>query len=443
MYSNLAGTRNHAKNGEEVRRTSLKLHSATGAGRAEAQFSILDLGDAVRLSAWTAPTGRGPFKEQATEAFSALGEILAQSSRPTHLTNLTVFLRKAAGQRFCEEWLAGRYGSKVPPTTFVLQSPCSGAELGIEAWAVGGKAVQVEHYGPHALAVSHHGLRWVHCGGVTAGSAADSVYGQTIAGLERMREFLAYAGSGFEHVVRTWFYLGGITGRDLNRVQRYHELNRARTDFYHGIPFCHPLWDAHGSRGVYPASSGTGTSGASLVMSCLGLQARDAQAFLLPLENPQQTPAYAYHPRYSPKSPKFSRAIALVTPNDVTTWISGTASVVNSESRHPGNFARQMHQTIGNLEGLIDRENFSLHGVKGVRAGLRDVLNLRVYLKRLQDFPQCRAICEKRFGSIPTVYALADICRSELLVEIEGLAFSKRQNSPSATRNALGGNERD
>jgi hypothetical protein len=33
-------------------------------------------------------------------------------------------------------------------------------------------------------------------------------------------------------------------------------------------------------------------------------------------------------------------------------------------------------------------------------------------------------VCERRFGAVPTIYALADVCRPELLVEIEGVAFS-------------------
>jgi hypothetical protein len=50
---------------------------------------------------------------------------------------------------------------------------------------------------------------------------------------------------------------------------------------------------------------------------------------------------------------------------------------------------------------------------------------IRVYLKRPEDLVKCRAICERRFGPVPAVYAVADICRPELLVEIEGVAFSR------------------
>jgi enamine deaminase RidA (YjgF/YER057c/UK114 family) len=181
--------------------------------------------------------------------------------------------------------------------------------------------------------------------------------------------------------------------------------------------------DPQAPRAVYPASTGIGAQGSGLVLSCMALQTDRRDAFLLPLENPQQTPAYAYHPRYSHKSPKFTRAMALVLEDYVTTWISGTASVLNSESCHEENLEKQTELTIDNIERLIAQENFAVHGVPGVGASLRDLAKVRVYLKRATDFHRCRAICQRRFGAIPTVYAVADICRPELLVEIEGVAF--------------------
>jgi len=43
----------------------------------------------------------------------------------------------------------------------------------------------------------------------------------------------------------------------------------------------------------------------------------------------------------------------------------------------------------------------------------------------------CKAICDERFGTIPVIYAVADVCRPELLVEIEGVAFSRRGSAAS------------
>jgi enamine deaminase RidA (YjgF/YER057c/UK114 family) len=55
----------------------------------------------------------------------------------------------------------------------------------------------------------------------------------------------------------------------------------------------------------------------------------------------------------------------------ITTWVSGTASIVDSESRFTGNVEGQTEQTIDNIERLIAPENFATHGLKGAGATLR------------------------------------------------------------------------
>jgi enamine deaminase RidA (YjgF/YER057c/UK114 family) len=109
----------------------------------------------------------------------------------------------------------------------------------------------------------------------------------------------------------------------------------------------------------------------------------------------------------------------------VTTWVSGTASIVNAESCHLGDPAQQTEQTIDNIERLIAQENFTLHGLKGAGASLHDLAKVRVYVKRPEDLAKCREVCQRRFGAVPAIYAVAGICRPELLVEIEGVAFSR------------------
>jgi enamine deaminase RidA (YjgF/YER057c/UK114 family) len=401
------------------------VSSRAGLHAAEApNYSFIDLGDSARVALMLTPRGRGALAEQVCEVLASLQAVLAKQPQPMAVTSQTVFLRAAAERPECERLLAAHYGTSLPVTNFVLQPPGDGAALALEVWAIGGDSVRVEQFGSHALAVSYDSVRWVYCAGIEAAGASLGVYAQTSAVLERMSAALAKAGSGYEHVVRTWFYLGGITEPEA-RTQRYKELNRARSDFYRDIRFCHSLLNPHTSHGLYPASTGIGIAGTSLVGSCLTLQTQRPDAFLLPLENPQQTPAYAYHPKYSPDSPKFSRAMALVLGHYVTTWISGTASIVDSESRYLEDIERQTDQTIDNIERLIAPENFACHGVKGAGAHLQDLAKVRVYIKRPQDFAKCKAVCERRFGTVPAIYAVADVCRPELLVEIEGVAFSR------------------
>jgi enamine deaminase RidA (YjgF/YER057c/UK114 family) len=117
--------------------------------------------------------------------------------------------------------------------------------------------------------------------------------------------------------------------------------------------------------------------------------------------------------------------VVLVLGDYVTTWISGTASIVNSETWHAGDVEKQTEQTITNIERLIAPDNFAMHGVAGAGASLHDLAKIRVYLKRAEDLAKCRAVCQRRFGSVPVIYAVADICRPDLLVEIEGIAFTR------------------
>jgi enamine deaminase RidA (YjgF/YER057c/UK114 family) len=395
------------------------VESAEGAA-----YSFVDLGDSARVALSLAPGGRGPFREQAREVMAALQAILAKQPEQMTVTVQTVFLRDAADQAECEAIFGAHYGAQWPVTNFVSQPPCSGAALALEAWAIGGDSVRIERYGLEALVVSYDSVRWVHCGGVKALASLDGAYPQALDALARLSRVLARAGCGLEQVVRTWFYLGGITDPEA-KVWRYQELNRARSDFYRAIRFHSSRLQRDNPPGVYPASTGIGMSSPGLVIGCLALETDREDVLLLPLENPQQTPAYAYHSKYSSQSPKFSRAMALRLGDYLTTWISGTASIVGSESCHPGDIEKQTEQTIDNIQRLIASDNFAAHGVSGAGAALHDLAKIRVYLKRLEDLDKCRAICRQRFGAVPAVYAVADICRPELLVEIEGVAFSR------------------
>jgi enamine deaminase RidA (YjgF/YER057c/UK114 family) len=398
-----------------------------------AEYSSLHLGGWTRVAMMITPRGGGTFSQQVAEVLSDVRAIMEKQPCPVQVTVQTVFLSRAGDQPECERLMAAFYGARPPMTNFVIQPPCGGAALAVEAWAIGGDAVRIDRFGPHAIAIDYDGVRRVYCAGITPDYSLPGVHEQMTDGLRRMRAALLKAGTDFQHVVRTWFYLGGIT-EPQGDVQRYQELNRARADYYRDIRFCCSLLKANVPRGVYPASTGIGMAGAGLVLSSLAVETKRPDVFLLPLENPQQTPAYAYHPKYSTQSPKFSRAIALVLGDYVTTWISGTASIVNSESRHPADIEKQTEQTIDNIERLISPENFALHRVRGGGARLGDMAKIRVYLKRAEDLARCKAVCDRRFGSVPAIYATSDVCRPELLVEIEGVAFARCNQVPDVSR---------
>jgi hypothetical protein len=51
-----------------------------------------------------------------------------------------------------------------------------------------------------------------------------------------------------------------------------------------------------------------------------------------------------------------------------------------------------------------------------------------VYIKRAEDYQKTRRVCESLLGELPAIYAIADVCRPDLLVEIEGVAIAARRD---------------
>jgi len=383
---------------------------------------VLELGGFARLAIMAVPGSRGTFREQAQELFAQVRCIISRQSVPLTPVTMMVFLRHGANEAACREIARGCFGEAMPVTTFAAQPPCDGAALGIELWAWGGPRVKVSRFGPELVCAEVDGIRWVYCGGIHGDSTADA-YRESSTAFEAMARQLARAGVGYEQVMRTWLYVNQIT-EGLEGHQRYQELNRARTDFYRHIPFGSKTRKGLAPETIYPASTGIGSNGDRIAMACMALDTRRPDVFIVPLENPQQTPAYDYTARYSPQSPKFSRAMAVVQGHYIATLVSGTASIVNSRTVFPGDVARQTTQTLDNIEQLIAPENFAQHGMPGSGATLRDVAKLRVYVKQMEDYERCREVVEARLPNVPAIYLQADVCRPNLLVEIEAVAFS-------------------
>lgn len=390
------------------------------------RHSLIGLGALARLAVMIEPSGRGPFRKQAEELFTQLVCIMSHQCTPLTATTMMVFLRDGGDEMECRAVIQHHFGDVQPVLNFVVQPPCSGAALGVELWALGGTGVEVRRYNPHVISVEFEGIRWIHCGGVYGRPSEYGAYGESISAFRQLEQHLALANVGFGDVVRTWIYLNQITAGPDGK-QRYQELNRARTDFFDDVKLCGTMAGPGAPERIYPASTGIGTQGGNIVMSCMALASERRDVFVMPLENPQQTSAYAYERVYSPKTPKFSRAMAVVQGRFVATLVSGTASIVNSVTMHHGDVVQQTRQTLENIEKLVAPENFARHGLAGGGATLKDIAKLRVYVKHVEDYERCRACCEELLPGVPAIYLHADVCRPDLLVEIEAVTFSPFQ----------------
>lgn len=141
------------------------------------------------------------------------------------------------------------------------------------------------------------------------------------------------------------------------------------------------------------------------------------------IENPRQVSAYRYPRRYGPRSPSFARATAVAGPHDsVLLMISGTASVVGHRTLHEGDVAAQLEELIRNLETLLSESAGKL-GRPGL-ATFDESSLLRVYVRHGADWPAIERRLRERWPGVRLAGLRGDVCRTELLVEIEAVSRS-------------------
>jgi len=211
---------------------------------------------------------------------------------------------------------------------------------------------------------------------------------------------------GYPHVYRLWNYMADITGHS-HGLERYRQFNLGRQDAFKAC--------RRDVAGNVPAACALGTTEGPLAIAFLA-----GKTLSKPIENPRQVSAYDYPQNYGPRSPTFSRAsLAHIGGNEIL-LISGTASIIGHRTMHPGDVQEQTRETLRNLEAVIQAANLQARK-PGFSLGH---LCCRVYLRHLADLAAVQAILHERMGAgCNAVFLQADVCRQDLLVEIEASAW--------------------
>lgn len=130
--------------------------------------------------------------------------------------------------------------------------------------------------------------------------------------------------------------------------------------------------------------------------------------------NPRQVDAFKYPRQYGPSSPSFARATTLELGDHRLLFISGTASILGHNTVHRDDLRLQLYTTNDNILYLLKENGFKRNNIQ----------TLRIYLRHQEDLTECQAIVEELFPNTRAIYTHADICREELLVEIECFCVS-------------------
>ena len=222
--------------------------------------------------------------------------------------------------------------------------------------------------------------------------------------------FHVLAQSASPHLLRLWNYFPSING-DGGGVERYRQFNAGRQQAF-----------IEARRSAFEGSPAA---------CALGMQAGPLRVYFLAgrtpplaIENPRQVSAYRYPDAYGPRSPTFSRAALAEVGQCTALFISGTASIVGHTTMHVGDVRRQTEESLTNIAAV--------RAVAAERAGRpfpADALTYTVYVRRPTDLAAVREIFEAAVGArsraaLEAIYLQADICRADLLIEIEAHGFA-------------------
>jgi chorismate lyase / 3-hydroxybenzoate synthase len=211
--------------------------------------------------------------------------------------------------------------------------------------------------------------------------------------------------TGHRHLIRIWNYLPEIN-RETGGDERYRLFNAARQRAFRN--------SGRATTGAVPAACALGSPAGSPI--CIHFLAARTPPQMI--ENPRQTSAYHYPPKFGRHSPTFSRACVWGEPGSANLFISGTASIVGHESIHRGDVAAQTRETMDNIGALLAEAN----RIVGSGSYSAAALNLKVYVRRPDDLPAIKAALSRILRPATQVlYLQADVCREDLLVEIEAV----------------------
>jgi hypothetical protein len=223
------------------------------------------------------------------------------------------------------------------------------------------------------------------------------------------------------HPVRVWNHLPEIHAPAPDGRDRYMAFNAGRFHAYGQW-----LGGAGAFDRTVPTASGVGHDGPDLVIHALGSKMPG-----IAVANPRQIAPYRYSKRFGPLPPCFARATVLPASeaHQQRVLVGGTASIRGEESLYLGDIGRQTSETFHNLAHLVRAAmepgvgNAPELTDQDARRWMALFRELRVYYPREADQAFIKGSVLADFSpSCRFEFIRADLCRAELLVEIEGLA---------------------
>lgn len=337
-------------------------------------------------------------------------------------------------QKQAAEIMRGFFKDDLPPFSIVGQAPEKGLKIALYAEALpsAGTTAILKYKSSGGIpycSVEGEWHREVLGAGLTAGEGTAGIIDQSETAFRLMKKILKRESLVLGDVVRQWNYIENllrVRRTPAGKSQNYQAFNDIRRRFYGRTRF----------PAGFPAATGIGMSSGVVVLEFLAISP-SKDLHLVPISNPRQIDAHRYsqavlvgdpEKKDRPKAPPlFERAKYVGHGRSGLIFISGTAAVRDEATAARTDVESQTWITMENIQTLISRANLRNHGIE-TRHDAWPLSYLRAYVKRREDLPVVRKICQKAFGDIPAHFVQADICRRDLLVEMEGVARLRPEN---------------
>ena len=321
----------------------------------------------------------------------------------------------AAQPRSWWQNVLGVVGFEKPPTIAEVRIPVSasmtpslGANDLCEVWRVAGPRIQLSSGEARQSRVRYRFCEDLLFGSLTIDEPDDenrarALLHATATAYQEIFDILNH--TQHRHLIRIWNYVPEIN-RHTGGDERYRLFNSARRLAFRN--------SGRATTGAVPAACALGSPAGSPISIYFLAAQRPPKT----IENPRQTSAYHYPPKFGRHRPIFSRACVWGEPGDAKLFVSGTASIVGHETIHRGDVAAQTRETMVNISALLGEANRVVGSARYSVAGLK----LKVYVRKPADLPAIKAALSRTLSSAANIlYLQADVCREDLLVEIEAV----------------------
>lgn len=324
----------------------------------------------------------------------------------TAVSNLEVAVRESADRAVGTPDLlahvhfgdSGRYQAKGWSVTSSLEV-LQGSDFHFQDWYTNGPVTQGEHAN-----IRHSGHSQVLFGQIRLACPESGDF-QALVKQAYQEIYDCLQHGSCNHLLRTWNYFPGITDPAGSQSSRYDLFCSARLL---------AMQACNAENSIYPAATVIGNRNPVLQIYFL---AGDAPG--IAVENPRQTSAYDYPTTDVQAPPLFSRGVLKPWGERMHFYVSGTASIVGHETRHVDDVGAQLNESLNNVETLVVHAN---HRHRTQLNAQDDLLCMKVYVRHRRDVPHIQRVLAARLPSTtPRILLLGEMCRTDLLVEIEAL----------------------